>query len=73
MWLFVELVVVYFLFVETRGASLEETAAILDGAAVQERLIEGVARATEHGSKMSFPLNEKAEGESNVEARTVKE
>jgi hypothetical protein len=64
-WLFVELVVVYYLFVETRGASLEETAAILDGQSIQEQLIEGVARATE--------VNEKAEGGSNVEARTVKE
>lgn len=37
----------YFLFVETSGASLEETAAIIDGEEVQERLAEGVARATE--------------------------
>ena len=44
-WLFVELLVVYFLFVETHGASLEETAAILDGAEIQERFVEGVARA----------------------------
>jgi hypothetical protein len=72
-WLFVELVVVYFLFVETRGASLEETAAILDGVAVQEQLIEGVARATEHESKVPFPVNEKVKGGSNVEAKTVKE
>ena len=63
----------YFLFVETRGASLEETAAILDGAAVQEQLIEGVARATEHESKVPFPENEKSGGKSNVEAKTVKE
>jgi hypothetical protein len=71
-WLFVELLVVYFLFVETRGASLEETAAILDGAAVQEQLIEGVARATEHESKVPFPVNEKGEIGSTVETKTVK-
>jgi hypothetical protein len=72
-WLFVELAVVYFLFVETRGASLEETAAILDGVAVQEQLIDGVARATEHESKVPFPVNEKVESRSNVETKTAKE
>lgn len=72
-WLFVELVVVYFLFVETQGASLEETAAILDGVAMQEQLIEGVARATEHENKVPFPANEKVEDGSNVEMRTVKD
>ena len=72
MWLFVELAVVYFLFVETRGASLEETAAILDGVAVQEQLIEGVARATEHESKVPLPANEKVDRGSNVEMRTAK-
>ncbi|KAH8781536.1 general substrate transporter [Hyaloscypha sp. PMI_1271] len=71
-WLFIELVVVYFLFVETRGASLEETAAILDGVAVQEQLIEGVARATEHESKVPLPVNEKVDRGSNVEMRTAK-
>jgi hypothetical protein len=71
-WLFVELVVVYFLFVETRGASLEETAAILDGVAVQEQLIEGVARATEQESKVPLPVNEKVDRGSNVEMRTAK-
>jgi hypothetical protein len=71
-WLFVELAVVYFLFVETRGASLEETAAILDGVAVQEQLIEGVARATEHESKVPLPVNEKVDRGSNVEMRTAK-
>jgi hypothetical protein len=52
-WLFVELVVVYFLFVETSGASLEETAAIIDGTEVQEQLAEGVARATEGEKKIT--------------------
>ena len=45
-WLAVEVVVVYFLFIETGNASLEQTAAILDGAAVQEKLVDEVARAT---------------------------
>lgn len=51
-WLFVELVVVYFLFVETSGASLEETAAIIDGVEAQEKLAEGVTRATEGEKKV---------------------
>lgn len=51
-WLFVELVVVYFLFVETSGASLEETAAIIDGTEAREQLAEGVARATEGEKKI---------------------
>ncbi len=46
-WLFVELVVVYFLFVESSGSSLEEMSAIIDGTEVREAIIEGVARATE--------------------------
>jgi hypothetical protein len=44
-WLAVEVLVVYFLFVETGKTSLEETAAILDGN--QDRLMEEVARNTE--------------------------
>ncbi|TVY80424.1 Lactose permease [Lachnellula suecica] len=59
-WLFVEVLVVYFLFVETRGASVEETAAILDGTEIQLALVEGVARATEHEGKVI--TNEKSEG-----------
>lgn len=47
----------YFLFVETRRASLEETAAIMDGTALREQFIEGVARATEQDGKV--PINEK--------------
>jgi len=59
-WLFVELLVVYFLFVETHGASLEETAAILDGAEIQERFVEGVARATEKDGKSQVVLEVKS-------------
>ena len=40
MWLAVEFLVVYFLFIETRGLSLEETAALVDGVEVQEKLVE---------------------------------
>jgi hypothetical protein len=70
-WLFVELIVVYSLFVETYGASVEETAAILDGAAVQEQLIEGVARATDLEKKLF--VNGKADSELNTDHRRVQE
>lgn len=40
-WLLFELVVVYFLFVETGNLSLEETAVILDGKDYEDKLIEG--------------------------------
>ncbi|KAL5115647.1 hypothetical protein ACEQ8H_006446 [Pleosporales sp. CAS-2024a] len=46
-WLFVELVVVYYLFVETSGSSLEEMAAIIDGEEVRDTIIEAVARVTD--------------------------
>ena len=39
-WLAVEFLVVYFLFIQTRGLSLEETAAIVDGVEVEEKLAE---------------------------------
>lgn len=37
-WLFVELVVIHFLFVETRNISLGEPAAVLDGDEAQTQL-----------------------------------
>lgn len=46
-WLFVEAVVVYFLFVETGKLSLEETAAVLDGKEMADRLQDEVLRDTE--------------------------
>jgi hypothetical protein len=46
-WLFVELLVVYFLFVETSGSSLEEMAVIIDGEEARDTIIEAVARVTE--------------------------
>lgn len=46
-WLAFEVVVVYFLFVETGKLSLEETAAVLDGKAMETKLTEEVARKTE--------------------------
>lgn len=69
MWLAVEVLVVYFLFVETRGASVEETAAILDGTEVQIALVEGIARATEHDGKIV--RNDKAENETVTVVRSV--
>lgn len=41
-WIFVELLVVYFLFVETGNLSLEQTAAVLDGVDIQATLMNGV-------------------------------
>ncbi|KAH8665140.1 putative sugar transporter [Tricladium varicosporioides] len=46
-WIAVELVIVYFLFIETGNMSLEQTAAILDGTQVQDKLVEEVARAVD--------------------------
>lgn len=49
-WLLAELIIVYFLFVETSGSSLEEMAAIIDGEEVRDTIVEAVARVTD--SKM---------------------
>ncbi|KAH8723572.1 general substrate transporter [Phaeosphaeriaceae sp. PMI808] len=46
-WLLIELIVVYFLFVETSGSSLEEMAAIIDGEEVRDTIIEAVAKVTD--------------------------
>ena len=46
-WLAFELLVVYFLFVETSNLSLEETAAVLDGKEYEEKLVEVAATNTE--------------------------
>ncbi|ORY11750.1 general substrate transporter [Clohesyomyces aquaticus] len=46
-WIFVELVVVYFLFVETSGSSLEEMAVIIDGEEARDTIIQAVARVTD--------------------------
>lgn len=52
-WLLFELVVVYFLFVETGKLSLEETAAIIDGVEMQNKLTEGVIQGTEKSLGMT--------------------
>ena len=46
-WLLVELIVVYLLFVETSGSSLEEMAAIIDGEEVRATIIEAVAKVAD--------------------------
>ncbi|CAG8981521.1 hypothetical protein HYALB_00003094 [Hymenoscyphus albidus] len=46
-WIAVELVVVYFLFIETGNMSLEQTAAILDGAPIEKNLTTEVVRASD--------------------------
>ncbi|KAI1331458.1 general substrate transporter [Xylariaceae sp. FL0255] len=55
-WLAVETVIVYFLFVETGKLSLEETAAVLDGKEAEAQLTEEVIRKTDKtsGSPMAI-------------------
>lgn len=53
-WLLVELLVVYFLFVETSNLSLEETAAVIDGEEMQRELMEGVIRNTEKNAAFTM-------------------
>jgi hypothetical protein len=50
-WLAVEFLIVYFLFIETRGLSLEETAALVDGVEVQEKLAEATTIKVSPGTK----------------------
>lgn len=60
-WLLFELVVVYFLFVETGKLSLEETAAVIDGEEMQNKLAAEVIRNTEKSltvSQAQIPSNE---------------
>jgi hypothetical protein len=61
-WLFIELLVVYFLFVETSGSSLEEMAAIIDGEEVRDTIIEAVARVTDSKMVDDVPYDEKRAG-----------
>ncbi|KAF2025999.1 MFS general substrate transporter [Setomelanomma holmii] len=46
-WLLVELIIVYFLFVGTSGSSLEEMAAIIDGEEVRDDIIGHVAKTVD--------------------------
>lgn len=63
-WIAFELVVIYFLFIETKGSSLEEISLKIDGIQMQQKLSEGVADATEK----EVPLSEKRAGEvDNIE------
>lgn len=57
-WLFIELVVVYFLFVETSGSSLEEMSAIIDGEDARDQIIEGVARVTDEKAMIDVRVDE---------------
>jgi hypothetical protein len=45
-WLLVELVVVYFLFIETSGSSLEEISLLIDGPELKAKMVDNVAQAT---------------------------
>ena len=60
-WLAFEVVVVWFLFVETGVGSLEETAAVLDGEEYEGRLVDEAARAAEKrlgGEKPAVAMRE---------------
>lgn len=50
-WIFVELIVVYFLFAETASLSLEQTAALLDGIDINDAIVVGAA---EKAAKMTL-------------------
>ncbi|RDW57754.1 hypothetical protein BP5796_12555 [Coleophoma crateriformis] len=67
-WLFVECLVVYFLFVETRGASLEEVSFIIDGGSIQEELLEHTSRHLEKDPVSPAVVIEK--GESGEDIKT---
>ncbi|CAI6338710.1 unnamed protein product [Periconia digitata] len=58
-WLLVELVTVYFLFVETSGSSLEEMAAIIDGEDAKNEIIEAVARVAD-GKERTIMVREES-------------
>lgn len=62
-WLLVELITVYFLFVETAGTSLESTAVKLDGQEVRDQMAEGVAHATGKKSVVAVTDKERVDGE----------
>ncbi|KAH8657899.1 general substrate transporter [Xylariales sp. PMI_506] len=45
-WLLFELIVVYFLFIETRGSSLEEISLMIDGPEMKAKMLDNVEAAT---------------------------
>ncbi|PMD59559.1 general substrate transporter [Hyaloscypha bicolor E] len=55
-WLLVELVVVYFLFIETSGSSLEEISLLIDGPELKAKMVDNVAQAT----AINFPEEKQA-------------
>jgi hypothetical protein len=61
-WIFIELLVVYFLFVETSGSSLEEIAAIIDGEEVRDTIIKAVVCVTDSKMVDDGSYNEKRAG-----------
>jgi hypothetical protein len=58
-WIAFELVVVYFLFIETKGSSLEEISLKIDGMEVKEKFTDGVVEAVDN----TIPIDEKRVGE----------
>ncbi|KAF4628325.1 hypothetical protein G7Y89_g9828 [Cudoniella acicularis] len=72
-WITVELVVVYFLFIETGNMSLEQTAAILDGTDIQEKFVEGVARALDTDNREVTEVCVSAEKNESTKTITLKD
>jgi hypothetical protein len=66
-WLAFELVVVYFLFVETGNLSLEETAVILDGEEYGDKLVGVTASIAEK------KLGQSAKPQAIVESKVIRE
>ncbi|KAF2004256.1 MFS general substrate transporter [Amniculicola lignicola CBS 123094] len=67
LWIFVELVIVYFLFIETSGSSLEEMAAIIDGEDVRDTIIEAVARVTDRKVDDNTHHDHKSDDNNNLD------
>ena len=64
-WIFFELVIVFFFFKETQGMSLEETAALYDGALAVEGIAASGAAATEKARGVE-DVEEKEQGRPQV-------
>ncbi|KAH8672878.1 hypothetical protein BGZ60DRAFT_504807 [Tricladium varicosporioides] len=70
-WIFVELVVVYFLFIETRGSSLEEISMMIDGPEIKEKMLDNVAIATTNVPHIPIEDNKKGGVGSSINVEHV--
>jgi MFS family permease len=66
-WIAFELIVIYFLFIETRGSSLEEISFKIDGVEIKDKLSDGVAETTEN----EIPIDEKRAGGEHINVEHV--